>query len=72
MTSKPTTRAHVHVLHDCNDANCNVCSGGLAWCTVCGGAEGSMPSECPGVRMTADQEAAVLRGHLDFKAGRWT
>jgi len=66
------SKGQAHTLHDCNAEDCNVCSGGLSWCTVCGGAEGSMPTECPGSQMTAAQSDAVHKGSLDFKGGRWT
>ena len=44
---------------------------GLAHCKVCGGAEGSLPTDCPGERMTQLQEDAVYQGWLDFKDGVW-
>lgn len=49
----------------------------LAHCKVCGGAEGSLPTDCPGVRMSPAQEGAVQRGEIDFRrdatntGGRW-
>lgn len=43
----------------------------LAACDVCGGGEGSLPSECPGERMSEAQEAAVYSGKTDFKGGQW-
>lgn len=52
--------------------DCHYCDGGLKLCTVCGGAEGSLTTECPGVRMTEEQEDAVYKtGTLDFKDGKW-
>lgn len=51
-------------------ASCAVCSG-LSICKVCNGAEASLPKECPGVRMTADQEDQVQAGKLDFRDGKW-
>jgi len=56
---------------DCNVACCNYCEGGLAYCTTCGGAEASLPTECPGVKMTDEQEEAVQAGRLDYSRGRW-
>lgn len=55
-----------HSLHQCDDEDCPVCLGGLAWCTVCGGGEASLPSECPGRKMTDAEEDAVQDGRLDF------
>jgi hypothetical protein len=52
-----------HKLHDRDD--------GLAHCMVCGGAEGSMPTECPGVRMTPEQEQAVYDGRLNYAMRQW-
>lgn len=43
----------------------------LAYCTTCGGAEGSLSTDCPGMRMTAGQEARVMARCLDYRAGRW-
>lgn len=53
---------------DCG-GTCNQCC--LFCCTVCGGAEGSLPFHCPGVRMTVAQMDAVYAGTLDYRNGRW-
>jgi hypothetical protein len=63
-----------HNLHRCNEENCPVCRGGLsdlALCTVCGGAEASMPTDCPGFRMPASVEELVLKGQMDYIDGKW-
>jgi hypothetical protein len=60
-----------HVLHSCTDERCQICIGGLSLCNVCGGAEGSLPTECPGVRMTEQQEELVYAGVLNFIDGQW-
>lgn len=40
---------HVFEKHEnCQRAHCEICDGGLARCTVCGGMEGSLLPECPG------------------------
>jgi hypothetical protein len=44
---------------------------GLDSCTVCGGGEGALPAECPGARMTADEQDAVYAGQLEYVHGRW-
>lgn len=44
---------------------------GLCHCKVCNGAEGSLPTDCPGECMPADIEDRVYKGHLDFRNGRW-
>lgn len=60
-----------HTLHTCKDEDCSVCRGELAYCEVCGGAEGSMPTDCPGVRMTAEQSDNVYARKQDFLKGEW-
>jgi hypothetical protein len=51
---------------------CCYCHGGLASCVICGGGEGSLPTDCPGERMTDEQEAAVYAGVLDYRrVGGW-
>lgn len=47
---------------------------GLCSCSRCGGAEGSLPEDCPGVLMTEKQQELVLAGKVDFrrKMGGWT
>lgn len=60
-----------HVLHSCNAEQCNICDGGLAYCTVCGGAEGAMPTECPGVHMAVELTDQVYRGEFNFVGGQW-
>jgi len=74
----PTIRQHTY--HRCpggdgcpnNDGrSCVYCDGGLASCTVCGGAEGTLPSECPGKLLDEKQEKLIYAGKLDFRDGRW-
>jgi hypothetical protein len=60
-----------HVLHKCDKHDCSICNGGLADCTVCGGAEAALPTDCPGERMTGDRMDAVQIGLLDFRGGKW-
>lgn len=38
----------------------------LGGCSVCGGWEGEVPTDCPGVEMTEEQRAAVMDGQLDY------
>ena len=40
-------------------------------CTVCGGAEGTMTTECPGERLSREEEDMIWAGVLDFRAGTW-
>jgi hypothetical protein len=43
----------------------------LALCRICNGAEASMPTQCPGVKMTPEQKDEVQAGTLDFDEGCW-
>ena len=65
-------RKHKLITHEnCQKPHCEICDGGLSVCAVCGGGEGSLPSECPGQKMTSEQDNAVYAGDLDFKCGEW-
>lgn len=44
---------------------------GLVYCKTCKGKEGSLPTDCPGQRMSEQQEDAVHKGWTDFKDGVW-
>lgn len=57
---------------DHDGQHCPLCDGGLSWCSVCGGAEGSMPTDCPGYRLDPDTLDAVYNKRRDFKNGEWT
>lgn len=60
-----------HVLFKCEQPcerqHCPYCDGGLSSCTICNGAEGSLPTDCPGVAMTHDQQDQVYSGEIDYK-----
>jgi len=60
-----------HVLHKCDEHGCYVCNGGLGLCTVCGGAEGEMPTDCPGRTLSEIERASIMRGDSDFRNGQW-
>jgi hypothetical protein len=63
---------HVYLKHvACEEAMCAICDGGLALCTVCGGAEGSLTTECPGRKVTSAEDEAVYACTLDYFAGQW-
>jgi len=38
----------------------------LALCKVCGGAEASLPKNCPGRRLTEEESSKIINGQLDF------
>ena len=61
---------HVRYVCQCRKQYCQFCDGGLFSCTVCGGFEGSLPTDCPGVRMTEQQEQNIYAGQLDYREGR--
>jgi hypothetical protein len=45
---------------------------GVSHCVVCGGAEGGLPTECPGRKLTAEEGDQIYDGLLDYKDGQWT
>jgi hypothetical protein len=49
--------------------DCVLCSCFL--CGVCGGFEGSLPTECPHEKMTDQQREDVYAGKLDYVNGKW-
>ncbi len=71
MSMRSTHKKTTHTWHKCNEERCNVCEGGLGWCTVCGGAEITLTTDCPGVKLTEEQEIAITNGELDFRVGKW-
>lgn len=42
---------------------CTVCN--LYICSICGGSEGSLLPECPGRRLTADEDAANYQHYVN-------
>lgn len=65
-----------HVQIECIDPDCGGHDGASqrevkCMCAVCGGAEASLPTECPGRRMTPDEDCRVSYGLLDYYDGRW-
>lgn len=56
----------------CNHVGCQFCDGGLGWCTVCDGFEGTLPTECPGRKITEEEAAKIYKWKsLDFINGEW-
>jgi hypothetical protein len=43
----------------------------LFLCSICGLAEGSLTSECPGHKVASDKEDRVLAGEIDYRKGEW-
>lgn len=65
------TRHRLHNPHSCTRMECSICEGGLGWCETCGGAEGSLPTDCPQQPMDWDTAQQVYEGLIDHRAGRW-
>lgn len=65
-------RKHKYFECKCGKLGCQFCSGGLAFCTVCGGAEGTLTTECCGRKITKEEEDRIYKqGDLDFRDGKW-
>lgn len=61
-----------HVWHECKRSECFVCDGGLGWCTVCNGFEGTLTTDCCGRKITEQEEKAIYETKtLDFVNGQW-
>ena len=68
-----------HVRKECDKKNredhserhCNICDGGLFICAVCGGAEGTLTTDCPGNKLDEETQTRIYVGHIDFKDGVW-
>lgn len=43
----------------------------LSLCRVCGGGEASLTAHCPGRALTAEEEAGVMAGTLEFTNDKW-
>jgi hypothetical protein len=60
-----------HCDHDCG--GCVLCSGALFSCATCGGAEASLPTDCPGARVQLVLLDEVQAGRLDYtRREGWT
>jgi hypothetical protein len=63
---------HIYEIHEnCEIHNCIICDGGLKICTVCNGAEATLPAECPGTKMTEEQQNKIQAGEIDYLSDRW-
>ena len=58
-----------HIDKDCYPGM--ICDGGLALCSVCGGLEGGLTSDCPEEQMTEEEVEKVYKGEIDFIDGQW-
>jgi len=65
-------REHTWYECHCEQSGCMFCDGGLGACTVCGGAEGTLTTECCGRRLTEEEKDKVYKeGTLDYLDGQW-
>lgn len=61
-----------HILYETKDNNKpeSICDSNgevvLALCKVCGGAEGALPTNCPGRKLTWDELELIGDNKLDF------
>lgn len=64
---------HTLLTHtNCQRQYCAICEGGLSCCTVCGGFEGTLTTDCCGRQITEDEERRIYDdGALDFRNGEW-
>lgn len=70
--SKVDKNCHVPVKCTSKDCHgCMFCAGGLYACSVCGGGEGSMTSQCPGRRLTETELEKVYAEEVDFFHNQW-
>ena len=60
-----------HIYHKCNEENCSLCDTGLLICDVCGCAEGTLASECPGTLVPNSVQESIYNGTKEFINGRW-
>ncbi len=64
-----------HTFYKCDGKheayNCQFCDGGLTYCTVCGGAEASLTSDCPGYKLLDIIQDAIGYLGWDYKDGQF-
>jgi hypothetical protein len=47
-----------------DERRCPFCNGGLSACTVCGCAEGSLLTHCPGFQLAPEEQDAIYAGQV--------
>jgi len=64
-----------HKLYRCPPEceGCYVCRGGLTSCVRCGGAEASLPTDCPGHQIDHGTQDDIAAGLVDYRwrEGGW-
>ncbi len=56
---------------ECHKPGCQFCDGGLGLCTVCGGFEGTLTTDCCCRQLTQEEQDEVYKGERDFVNGTW-
>lgn len=52
----------------CRRSYCGYCEGNLFSCIICHGFEGSLPTDCPGERMSDEVQGNIYAGRIDFRS----
>jgi len=64
------TKLHVLYTSQDKDRPKQICDSNgevvLSLCKICGGAEGALPTNCPGRRLTGEELDKIYAGELDF------
>ena len=64
---------HTRAVHapdlDCGPYGCNICN--LFICESCGGAEGSLTTDCPCYKIPYVMDQLVYAGAIDFVVDQW-
>jgi len=55
----------------CERLFCQFCDGGIFSCTVCGGIEGSLTTDCSGKQITHYQMNEIYGQRLDYRVDSW-
>ena len=62
-----------HADHEPETQACrNICQGGLAACKTCGGAEGTLTTDCSGYKLSISVQENIYLHGLDYKNGSWS
>jgi hypothetical protein len=59
-------RPFLHRPSKCDAERCACCENGFAVCEVCGGAEGDLPDDCPGRRISLFAREEIMAERLNY------
>lgn len=67
---------HVKYVCDgrCQDSgvtHCLYCDGCLFTCINCDCSEGTLPTDCPGIKIDEKKQMKIYNGEIDFIDGQW-